>query len=777
MPNFRGEFFLHKRNSSLQASEEVSSTQKRLEQRGVEVDQKPAGKISRYLERLVAIVQPTDNLGRIRTLSQERNIKLLENELFGRVIILKDEIPENYWETQRRLAREQGHGDIYFSEQMKEAHADVIRRDQKTSLHRWVQYFSSPDSNVMPSWVKYWAFSSVLKLGKYDVQSKKFSHRDSETVAPFAEINREALALASGAITSSVQDELPAEWNPVLKRLAKQGSFGPLYAYFLDEVRGAPEQLLKNTTGSWKKYPQHSDAKALSDSLYGFSTGWCTADYGTAEAQLRGGDFYVYYSQDANGEDTKPRVAVRMQGNSKIEEVRGIAEGQNLDPYIAPVVEEKMSEFGHEGELYKKRARHMKMISEIERKQKVNEQITKDEARLLWELDERVEGFGYDEDPRLEELRSQRDFKHDLATAYDTTPDHVSINSWGHGRDSNDHIFSEGVVYHHGNLEIDVDSHPDYPQFVPQIIGGDFVVRGWKDITNLKMPKEVNGELQLDDVESLNHVTLPSKYNGIRCYKLKELNDVMFYPEAKGSFHFSSLNSMRNVTFPQEASNVFIRAEVVESVQFPQVVQNSFIIEGITNLPHCLLPQKVGSLHFLDVQSLDGVKLPSEVDKDIILTNLQTAKGLELPASFAGTLHLHYLSHSEGLVLPEKLENLWLDSLESAEGLILPYEINGTLNLRSLKNAKGIVFPFSVFGETNMPNLETLEGLTFHRDLKREDQEPGKFVPDQYYTEIDIGTKMGYSARDAFVKSYDHTEIYFKHSENWITIQKREGKW
>lgn len=61
----------------------------------------------------------------------------------------------------------------------------------------------------------------------------------------------------------------------------------------------------------------------------------------TAQTQLQGGDFYVYYSKNTDGADVIPRVAIRME-EDKIAEVRGIAPKQNVDPYIAPVIEEKI---------------------------------------------------------------------------------------------------------------------------------------------------------------------------------------------------------------------------------------------------------------------------------------------------------------------------------------------------------------------------------------------------------------------------------------------------
>jgi hypothetical protein len=56
-------------------------------------------------------------------------------------------------------------------------------------------------------------------------------------------------------------------------------------------------------------------------------TPWCTgASVGTARSQIEQGDFYVYYNKG------RPEVAVRMNGDNKIGEVRGNNPNQALDP-------------------------------------------------------------------------------------------------------------------------------------------------------------------------------------------------------------------------------------------------------------------------------------------------------------------------------------------------------------------------------------------------------------------------------------------------------------
>lgn len=66
-------------------------------------------------------------------------------------------------------------------------------------------------------------------------------------------------------------------------------------------------------------------AIALNEGCAG--TPWCTgASVGTARSQIKSGDFYVYYNKG------RPEVAVRMDGQNRIGEVRGNNPNQALDP-------------------------------------------------------------------------------------------------------------------------------------------------------------------------------------------------------------------------------------------------------------------------------------------------------------------------------------------------------------------------------------------------------------------------------------------------------------
>jgi hypothetical protein len=164
----------------------------------------------------------------------------------------------------------------------------------------------------------------------------------------------------------------------------------------------------------------------LVDSLQGRGTGWCTAGESTAKAQLEAGDFYVYYSYDENKKPNIPRAAIRMQGEN-IAEVRGIAHEQNLDPYIGDMVREKLKEFP-DGQAYEKKSTDMRLLTEIENKNNSGQELNKEELIFLYEIDSSIEGFGYQRDPRIKEIRKTRNLKKDASIVFECSNEEIACS-------------------------------------------------------------------------------------------------------------------------------------------------------------------------------------------------------------------------------------------------------------------------------------------------------------------------------------------------------------
>ena len=418
--------FLKTKYQNLHASPEVEKAVLRAKDKKGEKPTRPEARIQEYLDYLKESLDKNNP-------HREKKLAHFKQTLYDKFVIKPNEIPESYFDTQRRLAREQGYCDIEITDEVRRQSAEIIITDQKSSLDNWVDYLASPDATY-PDWLKYWAIRNILGMGEYDKEKKLFGKRRKDTVKPFPDIDREALAYVLDAVKKKYGGEYDRIYGPLEEDdqrwedllMSGNENFAKLYACAIEKVTPASPEQLADTAGKWIKYPKGSDHTTLVQSLQGHGTGWCTAGESTARTQLDAGDFYIFYSMDTKGQPTVPRAAIRMQENS-IAEVRGIGPDQNLDPHIGKVAQNKLAEFP-DGKLYEKKNQDMNQLTAIENKIQRKEDLTGADLVFLYEIDSSIQGFGYQKDPRIQELRQQRDPKADAPLVFDCTPEQIA---WG----------------------------------------------------------------------------------------------------------------------------------------------------------------------------------------------------------------------------------------------------------------------------------------------------------------------------------------------------------
>jgi hypothetical protein len=391
-------------------------------------------RIEAYLNRLESVWNTKNEKG------EDRGFELLRNKILNEFITTFDEIPESYWRLQETIMRERGQiGDWQNAseEQKNESKkqiAEGILNDQKSSLEQWIDYFHLSDSEYIPKELKYWIFRNIIKLSEFDKEKKEFSKRSKGTVKQFPDINYEALAYVVDAIKDKYdgkkiewEHDIQTEERKSFEEYLNKEDFAKLYAWANELMNPVPEHLLPVTDGEWRKFNQGSEPTELTKTIRGKGTGWCTAGEQTAKTQLSAGDFYVFYSKDDNQQSTIPRIAIRMEGG-KIAEVRGISFKQNLDPFMGEVLEKKLDEFPDKEE-YLKKERDMQALTQIEKKTKLNAQLSKEELEFLYEINGEIEGFGYQKDPRIQEIRKQRNLKDDLLIVFECEQGQIAINA------------------------------------------------------------------------------------------------------------------------------------------------------------------------------------------------------------------------------------------------------------------------------------------------------------------------------------------------------------
>lgn len=400
---------LQMKTPELQKSEEVQNAVEKQERlTGEKIPNEPNERIETYMDRLENVFLNSDEKTR------ERNLEMLRPKIYDALLIKPENFPESFFELQKRVAREQGHGDVDITPEMRERMIETSIEDQKHSLDAWIDYLTSEDA-VYPTWFKYYAWTQIIKLSQFDKERGEFKKRTDSTVAPFPDIYREPLAELCDLYIKVKEDNKNLK-DEEIKRIFSQ-KFPSAYAEFIQKSLAAQIEKKESIEGEWIKYEQGdmSQAEKLFNSLESKGTGWCTAGRSTAEIQIKSGDFYVYYTSDEQGQPTQPRLAIRMNGKHSIGEVRGILPHQNVEPIMQDILNKKLEEFGTEADHYRKKSEDMKKVTDLVQKQEKGEQFTPEDLLFLYQVNSEIEGFGYDEDPRIDEILERRNTSEDTS--------------------------------------------------------------------------------------------------------------------------------------------------------------------------------------------------------------------------------------------------------------------------------------------------------------------------------------------------------------------------
>ena len=664
------------------------------------VSDKKRERLLKYFERLEEL---HNKVSETKSVNGE---KLLKSFYYDLYVIKPENIPDAYFQNQVRLARERGYGNIELTEEDKRRMTEEVIDDQKKSLDKWIEYFLyDEESKSYEMWEKYWVFQGLQNLGKYDKETSKFSKRDKTTVYPFPPVEREYIFTTLKLMEDFLKDKKGEE---DIKQALSTGNFKLLYEYVIKQSFLKGEHQSNSTDGKWIKYEQGSDYNILRDSLQGYYTGWCTAaGENFAKDQLAGGDFYVYYSLDKNGEAKVPRIAIRMDGKDKIGEIRGIADNQNMEPEMMSILEEKLKEFP-DRDKYLKKENDMKLLTLIDKKVNNNIELNVDELKFLYEIDSKITGFGYRKDPRIEEIKRKRNERRDYSLIYNVKEEEValSIQEWLNNPEkfkalpgSIDSLYltsAEGLV-------------------LPQLVGGNIELRSLASAEGLVLPKSIGGDIDLRSLASAEGLVLPQHVRGINLSSLTSAEDLVLPQLVGGDIDLRSLASAEGLVLPESiGGSIDLRSLTsAEGLVLPKSIGGSIDLRSLTSAEGLVLPKSIGGKIYLNsLTSAEGLVLPKSIGGDIFLDSLTSAEGLVLPESIGDDILLRSLTSAEGLVLPESIGgSIFLDSLTSAEGLVLPKSIGRHIDLRSLTSAEGLVLPQHVGGGINLSSLTSAEGL------------------------------------------------------------------
>lgn len=692
MHKYSGEEFLSKLYRDMHTDEQVEKSS--------ELGDSKYEKIRKYLDRL-------ENIH--RKLSQKERLSLIKHYYYKKYIIKPENITEEYFEHLSRVAENRGYGFVLLDDFTKEKEKETIINEQRKSLDVWIDYFCSEDSNMYPMWFKYYVFQSVVKLGTFNKEKNVFNQRTKDTIAVFPELNREAIALMYDYFNKILNNKNYILSDKELENLIRGGSFKKIYAYLIKKLSLINKLEIESNQGAWIKYEQWSDHIPLVRSIEGKGTGWCTVGESTARTQLDNGDFYVYYTYDSEGKPTIPRIAIRMEGKN-IAEIRGIAESQNLEAEMESILEKKLEEFSDKNK-YQKKVNDMNELTRIYKKFKNNEELTKEELTFLYELEDFIDGFGYDRDPRINIILQHRNIREDVSNILNCKEEQVAISL----REALYKI--EDCMYLKEDIVLNFDNYKGVGKRLPRILAGNLILLKLDTPNGIVLPEIINGDLEIPDLASTDDLKFPRKVNGnVILTSLRKCDNIVLPEQINGELRLTNLNELNNnVTLPKIVNgDINLRKlETIQNLTLPEIIGGSLYLNNLKSAENIIFPEIInGSLFLEKLTTANLLKLPKIINGDLDLSSLIETDNLILPDNINGILNLNSLSDLKGVSLPKKkVVGLSLDSLADAKGLKLPETITWRLNLNSLTSVEGLEIPDTLNCDISLRSLSVNEIL------------------------------------------------------------------
>ena len=512
-PEFLKAYRTHEKPEAIRAAQRK---EKRTGQKGITRDR--TERIKAYLERLENIFLNPDQ--RVR----ERNIELLKPAIYENALIREENFPESYFEFQKQQLVDKGISkeqvEREFSQEKKKEEISRVRESQRLSLDAWIDYLSG-DNCKYPTDLKYFVMQGVFRLGNFNTGAYSFTKRIETTTAPFPEVDRQALSIILGGLEARHYNKPTENYSPALLDLIdKNKNFDDLYALAMREIDQMADksEILPITEGEWRIFKKGSNPQKLVDALAGIRSNLCIADIGSATDYLNQGSVEIYFSHNSAKQPVVPRIAIARNDNVGVYEVRGTYnKNEDMDLYIeeTDILINRLKNIPN-GESFAKKDADMKRMTKLynrffkidkktKEKTNLNPELTRDDLSFLYEIDDSIDGFGYQKDPRIEEITNQRKIKEDLAFLFNCRPDQISTTK--------DEALKGDIIFHYGDLYLDSLTSAEGLKLPEKI--GSLYLDSLTSAEGLKLPEKISGILYLNSLTSAEGLKLPEKISGI----------------------------------------------------------------------------------------------------------------------------------------------------------------------------------------------------------------------------------------------------------------------
>jgi hypothetical protein len=264
---------------------------------------------------------------------------------------------------------------------------------------------------------------------------------------------------------------------------------------------------------------------------------------------------------------------------------------QHLDDYIAPVVQEKLSQIPG-GEKWRAKMEDMKRLASIHIKHKQRDTLAKEDLRFLYEIDRKIQSTGYGKDPRITEILSGRDVKEDLSVIFGIPKEQISTTK--------EEALSGNIKYHYGDLDLWSLTSAE-GLILPEFIGGSLDLWSLTSAKGLTLPESIGGGLDLRSLTSAKGLKLPESIGG--------------------NLYLWSLTA-------------------AEGLKLPESIGGGLYLESLTSAEGLKLPEAIGGdLYLESLTSAEGLTLPESIGGNLYLWSLTSAEKEKLRKKFPHLSH------------------------------------------------------------------------------------------------------------------------------------------
>ena len=425
--------------------------------------------------------------------------------------------------------------------------------------------------------------------------------------------------------------------------------------------------LRKDIEGIWIGQKRGNGYRPLWEFLNTKNTGWAI-QLDVYSARLPHGPVYIYYTKDDKGKYTEPRILIVADANYHIQSVLGLGLHQSIESSMALIALEKIESFPG-NKKRKKIAHDIALLARLGDKINNDIELTKKELRFLYEIDSKIESFYHIADPKLEELKSKRNIKKDLAYIFGCKEENIGTNITD--------FDTNKIIYYYGSLEWEKEFVPDTFKDLKRIIGG-------ASFPNLTSAAGLNNLQQVDGAY-FSSLTNAEGLNNLRNIRGGAIFSNLIY--AKG------LNNLRNIS---------------AQASFPKLTN----AEGLNNL------QYIGNYAiFASLKSAKGLNSLKYIGEDANFSSLISAQGLDSLQNIVGEADFSSLPEATGLNNLKNIgEHAGFPNLINAKGLDSLQNIGGIAYFPKLITAQGLenlqhIGGYADFG--SLINAESLHNLKY----------------------------------------------------------------